>query len=130
MTELDSKAKAEIEKRVQAYRARAFKEASAPPRPTLPPEDRLREALERTEVQLGRGDIRRVQVLQRMAGLMIKRGDWAGARGAFMEAVHMCELAILGLSNSYPVISTLPPPPRTGLTTLPASTERDDEPDG
>lgn len=122
MANIDDETRKRIEQQVQAFRARKVKEAINPPpaQPVLPPEAKLEAALGRTEVLLAQGDKRRIKVLQRMAAILIERGDWRGARGTFMEAVHMCELKILGLGEAYPVISTLPPPPRTGHSTLPA----------
>ena len=121
-----------IEQQVQAFRARKVKELSNPPAPRPDPEEALRAGLERTEIALALGDKRRIKALSRMADILIRRGDWVGARGAYMEVVHMCETAILGWGGAYPVVSTLPPPPRTGHSTLPALTspppEQDDEP--
>lgn len=97
--------------------------AIRPPRPKLTAAEKLarvQERLTRLRAALHKDDARRIQRLLSEAKLHGDAGDMLAVYGIAAEIMHTAKVHVLGLEQTYPVLSSIPPAPSTGFTTHPA----------
>lgn len=108
-----------IDQQVAEYRNRLVMSQHQPRRDRTPEEraQRLSERIQRSEDALGKSDRRRLRILLRHARLLNERDDMRALYAITLEIAHICRVQVIGLQETHPVLSTLPP--RHLVSTLP-----------